>query len=477
MFKTIGVQQFSNNLLRRSDQYLLSLSKSLIVTGIVTFQLFLFYVYFNTGPWVPLTIFFVINFFLASKYVGSEFSYILAFMAAAGKTYIKIGFYPDGAAWWQAHWQFISSYSLYTLICYFINSQIIGRKHIEAAFDELSRLSEAIITETDSGVLVFDENGRCVTANQSAARMLGVSIPQLRNCELGRSDTWFPFSLWTAMHETLQSGERRQLTVRIGDAKREVWCSVSIGQLRRDSSSYLLMVFADISAYKAAQDKAVAALKRAGTAERNLVNVGEEVQRRIGRELHDDLGQHLAGAAFMSEVLFQKLRDAGAEEMHDAAKITAMVNESISKTRYLSQGLFPDELKEAGFYEMMEKLAAYVEATHQISCKFRCECECRIDNPDIAIHLFRISQEAVSNAIRHGHARNIRIQMSGHEMWKTLTIEDDGCGVGEATGTHKGGGLGMRTMQYRADVIGATFDISRPPLGGTRIMVQLAETR
>jgi signal transduction histidine kinase len=278
------------------------------------------------------------------------------------------------------------------------------------------------------------------------------------------------------MHETLQSGERRQLTLRFGDAAHEVWSSVSIGQLRRGSSSYLLMVFADITAYKAAQDKAVAALKRAGTAERNLVNVGEEVQRRIGRELHDDLGQHLAGAAFMSEVLFQKLKDAGAEEMHDAAKITAMVNESISKTRYLSQGLFPDELKEAGFYEMMEKLAAYVEATHQISCEFKCECECRIDNPDVAIHLFRISQEAVSNAIRHGHARHIGIRMTGLER-KTLTIEDDGCGVGEATGTHKGGGLGMRTMQYRADVIGATFDISRPPLGGTRITVQLAETR
>jgi signal transduction histidine kinase len=218
------------------------------------------------------------------------------------------------------------------------------------------------------------------------------------------------------------------------------------------------MVFADISAYKAAQDKAVAALKRAGTAERNLVNVGEEVQRRIGRELHDDLGQHLAGAAFMSEVLFQKLKDAGAEEMHDAAKITAMVNESITR-RYLSQGLFPDELKESGFHEMMEKLAAYVEATHQIVCEFQCDCDCIVDNPDVAIHLFRISQEAVSNAIRHGHARHVRIQMTAHEMWKTLTIEDDGCGVGEATGTHQGGGLGMRTMQYRADLIGATFNI------------------
>ena len=477
MFSTIVVQQFSDNLLRRADRLLFSQSKSLLVIGIVAIQLLLFYVYFNVGPWVPLTIFFVINFFLAAKYVGSEFSYVIAFMAAAGKTYIKIGFYPDEAAWWQAHWQFISSDPLYTLICYFINSQISSRKHIEAAFDELSKLSGAIVTETDSGVLVFDEKGQCVTANPSVARMLGVPVAQLHNCKLGQGNTWFPSSLWAAMQETLQSGERRQLTVRFGDSNREVWSAVSIGQLRHAASSYLLMVFADISAYKAAQDEAVAALKRAAAAEHNLVNVGEEVQQRIGRELHDDLGQHLAGVAFMSEVLFRKLKDAGRDEMHDAAKITAMVNEAVSKTRYLSQGLYPDELKEEGFLAMMEKLAAYVDATHQIACEFHCECSCRIDDPEIAIHLFRISQEAVSNAIRHGHARHITLKMTGRDMPQALSIEDDGCGVGDATGSHKGGGLGMRTMQYRADLIGATLKVSRPPQGGTCITVQLPVTR
>ncbi len=479
MFKTIAVQQFGDNLLRRADRSLYSLSKSMLVIGIVAIQLLLFYIYFNVGPWVPLTIFFVINFFLAAKYVGGEFSYVIAFMAAAGKTYIKIGFYPDDAAWWQAHWQFISSYALYTLICYFINTQITSRKHIEAAFDELSKLSEAIVTETVSGVLVFDERGRCVTANPSVARMLGVSVTRLQNSKLDQGNAWFPSSLWTAIQETLRSGERRQLTVWFGDEDREVWSVVSIGQLRHAASSYLLMVFADITAYKAAQDDAVAALKRAGAAERNLVNVGEEVQQRIGRELHDDLGQHLAGVAFMSEVLFRKLKDAGHDEMHDAAKITSMVNEAISKTRYLSQGLYPEELREEGFYAMMDKLAAYVNATHQISCEFLCECNCRIDDPDVAIHLFRISQEAVSNAIRHGRARNIKLKMTGgrDDMPQTLSIEDDGCGVGDATGSHKGSGLGMRTMQHRADLIGATFNVTRPSQGGTCITVQLPVSR
>ncbi len=477
MFKTIVVQQFSDNLLLRTDQFLSSLPKLFLAAGIVAFQLLLFYLYFNVGPQVPLIVFFVINFFLAAKYVGSEFSYAIAFMAAAGKTYIKIEFYPGDAVWWQGHWQFISSYSLYTLICYLINSQLASRKRIEAAFDELSRLSEAIVTETDSGVLVFDNKGKCVVANPSVARMLGAHITQLQHCELGRDDALFPSTLLATMQGTLNNGERRQLTVRLGTPQSEVWSVVTIGQILHADSSYLLLVFADISAYKAAQDAAAAALNRAGAAERKLINIGEEVQQRIGRELHDDLGQHLAGVAFMSQVLFQKLKHSGYEEIHDAVKITEMLNEAVGKTRQLSQGLYPEELKEKGFCEMMEKLTSFVEANHQISCEFKCDNNRIVDNPEIAIQLFRISQEAVNNAVRHGHARQINLRITGDDATNILTIEDDGCGFGNATSSQKGGGLGMRTMQHRADLIGATLKVACPGHGGTCVTVQLPTAR
>src|SRR5512135_2028246 len=118
VFKPILGEQFGDGVLRRADLFLSALPKAAMAVGIILNQLLLFYVYSNTGPWVPLSLFFILNLYLAAKYVGSEFSYVMAFMAAAGRTYIKIGFYPDDAHWWQGHWQFISSYTLYTLFCY-----------------------------------------------------------------------------------------------------------------------------------------------------------------------------------------------------------------------------------------------------------------------------------------------------------------------------------------------------------------------
>lgn len=473
MFKPILVEQFGDGMLRRADRLLASLPQAAMAVVVILNQLILFYAYFNAGPWVPLSLFFILNLFLAAKYVGSEFSYVMAFMAAAGRTYIKIGFYPSDAQWWQGHWQFISSYTLYTLFCYLINSQLAGRRSAEQALDELSKLSEAVISETDSGVLVLDEGEHCVTANASVARLLGVPLTSLQGRDPVRADACLPRELIEAARTVSGNAEQRQLTLCLGKPGTAAWAAVSVRSIRYRGKSYVLMVFADISEYKAAQDATVSALHRAGVAERQLVGIGEQVQQRIGQELHDDLGQHLTGAAFVSEVLFRKLQDAGREEMHDAARVTTMINEAVRKTRYLSQGLYPDELREQGFCDMMEKLAASVEAVHQVDCEFMCECAHVPEEPEMAIHLFRIAQEAVNNAIRHGRAKRIALVMESDDKARRLIIEDDGCGIGNATGSYKGGNLGMRTMQYRADMIGASFGVSALPGGGTRILVEM----
>ncbi len=471
VFKPILGEQFGDGVLRRADLFLSTLPKTAMAVGIILNQLLLFYLYFNAGPWVPLGLFFPLNLFLAAKYVGSEFSYVMAFMAAAGRTYIKIGFYPEDAYWWQGHWQFISSYTLYTLFCYLINAQLAGLRKAERAFDELSRLSETIISETDTGVLVMGEDDRCVAANPAVARLLGVSAESLRDHRLAEG-MLLPEELLDAVRAVGSNDESRQLTLCLGRPA-TTWVSVSVRRIAYAGKSFVLLVFSDISEYRAAQDAAIAALNRAGVAERQLVGIGEKVQQRIGQELHDDLGQHLTGAAFVSEVLFRKLQDAGRDEKHDAAKVTAMINEAVSKTRYLSQGLYPDELREGGFCDMMERLAASVEAVHQVVCDFRCECAQVPEDPDMATHLFRITQEAVNNAIRHGHAHHIHLLLESDGKARRLIIEDDGCGVGNATGSHKGGSLGMRTMQCRADMIGARFRVSARENGGTRITVEM----
>jgi signal transduction histidine kinase len=206
-------------------------------------------------------------------------------------------------------------------------------------------------------------------------------------------------------------------------------------------------------------------------AERNLLSISEETQQRIGRELHDDLGQQLMGVAFLSEVLFQRLKDANREEMRDAAKITTLVNEAMSRTRLLAHGLYPAELGEKGLCKMLDKFAGYVEAIYQIECEFSCQSGCEVDDPEVAINVFRIIQEAVTNAVKHGHAKHISLRISLVQPDRMrVEILDDGCGI-ESAATTEASGLGMRTMRYRAELIGASLEVSARTAGGTCVAI------
>lgn len=481
MPSTLHTMAIGNNLIRRVDRVLFSFSRYYLAAVILLAQALLFYGDYLTGPWIPFGVFYLLNLYFSAKYVGTRFSYLLAFIAAAGKTYIKVGFYPDDVHWLQGQWQFVSSLSIYTLFCYLMNAQLQGRRHAEAALDKLSKLNEAIISNTDSGILVFKENGECLIANNAAARILGRHLDQLRQLNYQSDAAWPVGELQQAARKARSSGSELKFTAKLCTVDgREVWCVTSVRQIRRSETSYLLLVLTDISAYKAAEDakqradkEAAVALVRAGVAERKLLSISEETQQRIGRELHDDLGQHLMGVAFMSQVLSQKLRDAKREEMQDAVKITALVNEAMSRTRLLAHGLYPAELNEKGLCRMMEKFAGHMEGIYGIDCDFFCEPGCQVDDPDIAINLFRITQEAVTNAVKHGHAQHIFLRVSNSASTNiTLEILDDGSGI-PAGETSAGSGLGMRTMRYRAELIGAELEVASRDSGGTRVAVHL----
>lgn len=481
MPSSLSAMTISNGIVGKIDRALFSLPKVYLAGGIILIQIFLFYAYAVAGPWIPLGIFYLLNLFFAAKYVGGRFSYALAFVAAVGRTIIKVGFYPQDALWWQGQWQFVSSLSIYTLFCYLMNAQLSGRKHAEDALDKLSRLNEAIVTNADSGILVLKESGECLIANYAAAQILGRSVHQLRQLDYRNDEVWPMQELLEAARKARLTGEEIKFTAKLCTVDgREVWCVTSVRQIRRAETSYLLLVFTDISAYKEAEDakqradkeKAVA-LARAGVAERKLLSISEETQQRIGRELHDDLGQHLMGAAFMSEVLFQKLKVADQEEMKDAAKITTLINDAMSRTRLLAHGLYPAELSEKGLCRMMERFAGYVEGVYRTECDFTCPSDCHIDDPEIAINLFRITQEAVVNSVKHGHAKHISLRITtsspAHLM---VEILDDGCGIAQEK-IAGDSGLGMRTMRYRAELIGASLEVMPRAEGGTRVAVNL----
>ena len=199
--------------------------------------------------------------------------------------------------------------------------------------------------------------------------------------------------------------------------------------------------------------------------EKTVLEISEREQRRIGQDLHDGLGQHLTGIAFMTKVQEQKLADREIPEAVDAAKIVKLVNDAILKTRELSRGLLPVVSDAHGLMSALQMRAGEIEDLFGINCHFQCDQPVLIHDTPMATHLFHIAQEAVNNAIKHGRAQNILIRLFSGEREGTLMIKDDGIGFEPPTQRHTG--VGLRIMNYRAGMIGGNLEVRPDSPRGT----------
>ena len=209
--------------------------------------------------------------------------------------------------------------------------------------------------------------------------------------------------------------------------------------------------------------------------EKEILEVSEREQRRIGRDLHDSLCQHLTGTALAGQVLGEKLAAKSLPEAADAGKVVELVENGILMARDLARGIYPVQMEAEGLMAAFQELSANITKWSKINCVFEHDTPVLIHDATTATHLYRIAQEAVSNAIRHGKARRIGINLSDRDGQTTLTVEDDGVGLPD--GWHGGQGLGTRIMAHRAMMIGAAFVMEPNPTGGTLIRCSLPTAR
>jgi PAS domain S-box-containing protein len=201
--------------------------------------------------------------------------------------------------------------------------------------------------------------------------------------------------------------------------------------------------------------------------EESILDISVQEQRRIAQDLHDGLGQHLTGIAFMSKVLEEKLSDKSMPEAADAAKIVQMVNQAIDNTRQLARGLHPVAAERAGLMSALKKWACEVEELFHIRCRFQCQQRVYVYDVNVATHLYRIAQEAVNNAIRHGRSREITISLSARSGTGTLTIADNGTGF--TRDPDKQPGMGLNIMNYRADMLAGSLKIHSEENSGVTV--------
>ncbi len=205
--------------------------------------------------------------------------------------------------------------------------------------------------------------------------------------------------------------------------------------------------------------------------ERELLEISEREQRRIGQDLHDGLCQHLTGATLAGQVLEEKLAARNLSEAVDANKVVEIIEEGINLSRRLAKGLYPVEMEADGLMLALEEFAATSSELFKVGCRFECDSPVLIHDPVTAGHLYRIAQEAVGNAIKHGKARNVFIRLDATEESTVLSIKDDGIGLPEPLPENRG--LGLRIMAHRSAMIGGIFKVRRDEPGGTLATCEL----
>ncbi|PYK49064.1 MAG: hypothetical protein DME20_07740 [Verrucomicrobia bacterium] len=199
--------------------------------------------------------------------------------------------------------------------------------------------------------------------------------------------------------------------------------------------------------------------------DQEIAQVADRERRRLGQDLHDRLGQHLTGTALAAQVLKDKLATRSAPEVTEAEKLVRYVEEGIDLTRNLARGFFSLELEADGLGVALEGLAENISERFAINCIFHGEEPIPVRDSAVATQLYRIAQEAATNAAKHAAAENIDIRVTADGSELTLAIIDDGVGFPDKVSDSKG--LGLRLMRHGAALIGAALSVQRNGRSGT----------
>lgn len=367
---------------------------------------------------------------------------------------------------------------------------ITERRQVEDALLRERLFLRQVIDATPSMIFVKDGQGKFLLGNVALARSCGTTVEKL----VGRTDADFHRTAEQIAHfqqidrEVMSSGKPRRIPEEeITQADGQVrWFSTGKVPLFNEDGhcDKVLGVATDITEQLqtqkelekrvaertaelvAANKELTAQMDERARLENALLNISEQEQRRLGQDLHDGLCQSLSGLAFMARSLAKTLE---AQELAgpsaEASRLAGLLHESVEQSRSIAKGLHPVVMDAEGLMSALHELVARSHGS--ISCRMRCERMVPITDNGVALHLYRIAQEAVANALKHSGARSITLSLRLRQDLLSLSVADDGCGLPEVIPISEG--MGLRLMKYRADVIGADFSIRKRKGHGTRM--------
>jgi len=333
-------------------------------------------------------------------------------------------------------------------------------KKAEEALEEERDVLSAILDTVGALIVVLDPEGRIARFNRTAEQTTGYTVEEVRGKRIRdlflapEDHGWFQSILdRSRARQTVDNYESYWVTKK-GERRLISW-STAILPDSNGSVRYVIATGIDVTERKRLEGA--------------ILDISNREQRRIGQDLHDGLGQHLTGVAFMAKVLQENLAKNSPPDAAAACRIVQLVNQAIHKSKELSRGLHPVLDGPDGLSSALQQFAVEVEDLFGVTCTFTCRNDpVSIPDPALANHLYRIAQEAVHNGIKHGRARHIAIALTS----SALEVEDDGEGIGAADTVDEG--MGLRIMKYRAGMIGGKLEIGRRAESGTRVLCTYA---
>jgi PAS domain S-box-containing protein len=313
-------------------------------------------------------------------------------------------------------------------------------QQVPAAVEEEVRLKGSIVEQGFSAVLIADADlpdPKVVYINPAFSAATGYDSVAVVGQRLSS------LTALQGVRERLLSGVPKgqpfiEESVPYQTPKAEYWGEWRVGPVRDEKGriTHWLFIFRDITERK--------------KLEKEILEISDHERRRIGQDLHDGLCQHLAGIELMSQVLEQSLVPRNKRAAARAGEIARHVRDAISQTRLLARGLSPVTVESEGLMSGLKELASNTEKLFHVRCSLHCEEPVLVGDLARSTHLYRITQEAVSNAIKHGKATEIGIELMLNGGEVELKVRDNGEGFPEQPGPQ---GMGLRIMQYRARVL------------------------
>ncbi len=343
-----------------------------------------------------------------------------------------------------------------------IARDISERKQAEAALEQERSFINAVFDTVGAIIIVLSPRGHVVRLNRACERITGYRTEDLQGTPFW--EHLVPEEEVSGVRKVFRELSRDSLPnqyentwiTRRGRRRRISWSNTVL--LDRDGTvQYVIGTGIDITEQARSQEAIVA--------------VSEAERKVIGQELHDALGQEMTGITLLAGALQMKLAQQDRDEQRDAAELTRLAQNVLGSVKQLAHGLYPTDLEKSGLSAALTELADTQNRHTEIECAYVGDRDAPPLPPTTELHLYRIAQEATSNAIRHSGASRLMIHYAVEGRLVTLAIEDDGRGI--PSPPPRGSGMGLTIMRYRAVEVGGDLELAARPGGGTIVRCSL----